>query len=56
VRGERTRLGGSKRVMLSLALRPPLAALARGADEGMMAEYSVSPRIDQHRSGKGSTI
>jgi hypothetical protein len=36
--------------MLSLALRVPLAVPARGADEGMMAEYSVSQRIDQHWS------
>jgi hypothetical protein len=40
VKGERTRLGGSKRVMLSLALGP-LAVLTRGAEVGMLARYSV---------------
>lgn len=35
--GESTRLGGLKRVMLSLADCKPLAVLARGADSGMMA-------------------
>jgi hypothetical protein len=42
VRGESTRLGGSKRVMLSLA-EPPLAVLTRGAVEDMMAYYSFNP-------------
>ena len=40
-RGERTRLGGWKRVMLSLADFRPLAVVARGVDSGMMLLLSV---------------
>ena len=45
-RGERTRLGGLKRVMLSLADFRPLAVLARGADSGMVLFDLVSSRVN----------
>lgn len=53
LRGERTRLGGSKRVMLSLA-EAPLAVLTRGAEVGMLAEYSVrSSKMSVSRDQEG---
>jgi len=56
-RGVRTRLGGSKRRMLSLAEMLPLAAVARGgAADGMVVDVSVqtggvSRRIEGHGDG-----
>jgi hypothetical protein len=50
-RGESTRLGGLKRVMLSLAEGSPLGA-ARGAEEGMVVVMAEGGRGRREEEGR----